>query len=288
MSTLGPVQQTPAAQRAALIAEIGKLGAFFRRDFLTAWSYRIGFLTALIGLLAQAFVFSFVSRMVDRNTLPTYGGTLPSYMAFVAIGIAVNSLLNVGIGRTMAAMRGEQLMGTLESLLVTPTSATTLQLGLVVYDLVEVPIKTAVFLGFSILLFDVRVVAAGVVPAVAALITFLPFVWGLGAASAAAVLVFRQATSLIGLAGYALGIASGAFFPLDLLPPWAASTARFNPVAITLTATREALLGGAGWNEVLPRIVWLVPISLGTLALGMLAFRLAARWERRAGTLGQY
>lgn len=278
----------PMEQRTAWVAEAGRLGAFFRRDLLTAWSYRIGFVTALIGLLAQAFLFSFVSRMVDPNMLPRFGAAAPSYMAFVAIGIAVNSLLNVGIGRTMSAMRGEQLMGTLESLLVTPTSGTTLQLGLVMYDLVEVPIKSALFLGFAILLFDVRVAASGVGPAIAVVIAFLPFVWGLGAASAAAVLVFRQATSLIGLGGYALGIASGAFFPVELLPAWAAPAARFNPVAITLAATREALLGGAGWDQILPRILVLAPMALLTLGLGMAAFQLAARMEQRAGTLGQY
>ena len=42
-------------------------------------------------------------------------------------------------------------MGTLESLLVTPTAAATVQLGSAVFDLVYMPLRTAVFLGFMVL-----------------------------------------------------------------------------------------------------------------------------------------
>ena len=45
--------------------ELRKLAAFVRRDFLVAWSYRLSFLTELLGLVAGALVFYFVGLMVD-------------------------------------------------------------------------------------------------------------------------------------------------------------------------------------------------------------------------------
>ena len=54
--------------------------------------------------------------------------------------------LHVGLVRVGTAVRGEQLMGTLESVLMTPTATGTIQLGSVVFDLIYVPLRTALFL----------------------------------------------------------------------------------------------------------------------------------------------
>ena len=268
--------------------EIGKLPAFLRRDFLIAWSYRAGFFLDIITLLAQAVLFYFVGLLVDPRRIPSFGGAPTGYMAFVAVGIALSSLLNIGMGRMTAAMRNEQLMGTLESLLATPTSPTTIQVGLVLYDLVYLPLRTGVFLTMIALVFGVDFHLRGVGPAVAIMVALLPFIWGLGAASAAAVIAFRHTSALIGLGGYVLGVLSGAYFPLTLLPPWAEALSRLNPIAAALRGLREALLGGTGWEPALAQITFLVPISLLTWVAGMAAFRLAEARERRAGTLGLY
>jgi ABC-2 type transport system permease protein len=274
--------------RSGLQGEIGRLAAFLRRDFLVAWSYRVPFIADLFALAAQAVVFYFVSRMVDPGAIPRFGGMQTSYMAFVAVGIALNTLLQIGIGQMAVALRGEQLMGTLASLMVTPTSAMTLQLGLVVYDLAYVPVRTAVFLVMIDVLFGVDFNLHGLGPAVAVLVAFMPFVWGLGAASAAAVLTLRRVPGVLGFGAALLGVASGAYFPLELLPSWLAAVARLNPVAIALHAAREALLGSGGWAQVGPSLLVLVPSAMLTLVAGSLAYHLALQRERRLGTLGLY
>src|SRR3989337_1161921 len=114
-------------------AELGKFSAFLRRDFLIAYSYRLSFFMDMAGLVAQAVMFYFVSLMVDPSRIPTFGGVRADYMAFVAVGIAVSTFLQIGLGHMAMAIRNEQLMGTLESLLVTPTSPMTIQLGTVAY-----------------------------------------------------------------------------------------------------------------------------------------------------------
>ncbi|MDR7519542.1 MAG: ABC transporter permease [Armatimonadota bacterium] len=271
-----------------MIAEIDKLRAFLRRDFLIALSYRVGFAADLVNLLAQAVLFYYVSLIVDPARMPSFGGTRAGYVAFVAVGIAVSALLHTGVAGMAHAIRGEQVTGTLESLLVTPTSAWTLQLGWVIYDLSYVPVRTAVFLTIVAVGFGVDFRLDGILPALALLVVFLPCVWGLGAASAAAVLTFRQVSGVIGLATAALSIASGAYFPLDLLPGWLAGAARVNPVALALGGAREALLGGGGWSAVAPYALMLAPFSAVSLILGSLAFQLALQRERRLGTLGLY
>ena len=67
--------------------------------------------------------------------------------------------------------------------------------------------------------------------------------------TAAAIVTFRRGTGVLGVIMSVLGLASGAFFPLALLPDWLQTLAEANPVAIAMEGTREALIGGAGWER---------------------------------------
>ena len=173
-----------APRRRGTLAEFAKLPAFLRRDLLTALSYRFGFVTGWIALGLQAVLFYFVGELVDPGALPSYGGHDVTYLEFAIIGIALGGFTALALGRISAGIRNEQLMGTLESLLVTPTSPNTIQIGTVLYDLVYVPVRTALFLVFTTLVFGLDLRAAGLPPALLVLMAFIPFVWGLGVANA--------------------------------------------------------------------------------------------------------
>ena len=148
------------------LSEAGKLSAFLRRDFLEAWSYRAAFLTDAINLALQALLFYYIGQIVDPGALPTYGGGQISYFEFVLVGHrAFDGGRQWACSAPLRAFRNEQLMGTLEVLLMTPTTAATIQLGSVVYDLVYVPLRTALFFLAVTLAADVEINAGGILPA---------------------------------------------------------------------------------------------------------------------------
>jgi ABC-2 type transport system permease protein len=268
--------------------ELAKLPAFVRRDFLIAWSYRVAFLGDIVGLVFGLIVFYFVGKMVDPSTVPSYAGDRPTYLEWVVVGVAMGAFISLGLGRVMAAIRSEQMTGTLESLLMTPTATTTIQIGSAVYDLAYVPLRTAVFLVVATLLFGLDYDAGGVLRATIILVAFIPFVWGLGVLSAAGVLTLRRGAGLVGLGTALLTLASGAYFPVELLPDWIEETAKYNPIAVTLEGMRETLIGGAGWDEVWSDVAVVLPAAVLALAVGIGAFKLALRRERRKGTMGLY
>lgn len=269
-------------------AELGKLSAFLRRDFLIAWSYRAAFFSDAAALLLQAVSFYFIGLMVNPDVIPSYGGREASYMEFVAVGIALGVFMQLGLGRVAAAIRNEQLTGTLESLLMTPTTTATIQLGSVVYESIYIPVRTAIFFLVVGLTFGLYFDPSGFLPALLVLLVFIPFVWGLGIASAAATLTFKRGGGGIGFGVAVMTLFSGAYFPLELLPGWIAVTAEANPLALAIGAMRNALLGGTGWTGVGPALLVLVPFSALSLGGGILAFRVALRRERRRGSLGLY
>lgn len=273
---------------AAFRSELRKLPAFVRRDFLVAWSYRLPFVGEWVGLAISAFMFYFVGLMVDPSKLPTFGGQEVTYMEFVAVGIAISAFIQLALGRVATSMSEEQVTGTLESLLMTPTSPATIQVGSVVYDLIYIPIRTAVFLGVIAVAFGLGLDPSGLLPATVVLLVFIPFVWGLGVASAGTTLTFRRGSGFIGLGSTILVLFSGAFYPLDLLPEWVEKVAQLNPITIAVDGMREPLLGGTGWEGVGTAVLILIPLSALSLLGGILVFRAALRRERRQGTLGLY
>jgi ABC-2 type transport system permease protein len=272
----------------AFAAELAKLPAFVRRDFLVAWSYRMAFFSDFVALGTQMIVFAFIGRLVSEDQLPAYGGAPTTYVEFVAIGLVVNLFVQIALTRTATAIRTEQMIGTLEALLMTPTATATVQVGSAVFDLVYVPIRTAIFLGFLAVIVGLDLHASGVAPSALILLTFIPFVWGLGLGAAGAILTFRRGDGGIMLGATLLGLLSGAFFPLVLLPDWIEAVAEYNPLAIAIDGMRHALLGGAGWSEVGEKVALLVPMSVVSIVGGALVFKLALDRERRRGTLGVY
>jgi ABC-2 type transport system permease protein len=281
--------QAVPLRRPVLVAwEIRKLAAFVRRDLLVALSYRGAFVMDIVNLGTQAVMFWFIGELVDPAKLPSYGGTKTSYMEFVAIGMVLSLVIALLLQRVATAVRQEQMIGTLESLLVTPTATATVQVGSAAFDLLYVPIRAAIFLLIIAIGFGLDFNSDGVLPALAVMIAFVPFVWGLGLLSAAAMLTFRRGGGGVVIGATILGLLSGAYFPLDLLPSWLGAIASVNPVAIAIDGVRQALLGDGGWASLHPEVLLLLPMAAASLTAGIVAFRLALARERRNGTLGLY
>jgi ABC-2 type transport system permease protein len=271
-----------------LVAEARKVPAFMRRDLLVLLSYRAAFAGDLFYIGVQAIMFGFVAELIDDSKLPSYGGVPASYFDFVMIGVIITTVSTVLLQRVAMAVRQEQMIGTLEALLVTPTSATTVQLGSVAFDLVFVPIRMTLLLAAVAVTLGLGYELSGVLPSLVLLAGLVPFVWGLGLITAAAIVTFRRGTGPLGVIMSVLGLASGAFFPLTLLPDWIQTLAEANPVAIAMEGTREALIGGAGWDALGSELIVLVVLSGAALFAGVMAFRAALAREHRRGTLGLY
>jgi ABC-2 type transport system permease protein len=268
--------------------ELRKLSAFVRRDFLVQWSYRVSFLTSFVGLFGGALIFYFVGKMVDPAAIPTVDGKHVSYLEFAVIGMTLGGFVHLGLERVSAALRNEQLMGTLESLLTTPTSSQTIQVGSILFDLIFIPLRMCLLLLMLGLVFGLGLDVGGVPQALVLLAFFMPFVWGLGILAAAITLTFRRGAGVVGLATGALTLFSGLYFPLTLLPNWLETVSAANPLAIAATGLREALLGSTGWSSIGGDILILTPLSIVSILVGALAFKLALTRERRLGTLGAY
>ena len=178
--------------------------------------------------------------MVGRTTFPSTGASRRRTSHSPRSACAVGVYLQFALTRMSSAIRQEQVQGTLEAMLSTPTAPGTVQLGLVVFDLLYVPVRTFVFLGVMTLVFDLGLDPAGILPALACLVALTPFVWGLGVLGAATILVVRRGTGIAALVGGLVALASGAYVPVDVLPQWVEELAAWNPIAVALDGMRSS------------------------------------------------
>ena len=102
------------------------------------------FVTDWVGLLIQAVTFSFIGHLVHPTRCPRRGRPVATCSSRSSGSRSPDSCR----WRSARGRRDPQRadIGTHESLLVTPTSTKTMQLGSVLYDLIFIPIRTALFL----------------------------------------------------------------------------------------------------------------------------------------------
>ena len=171
---------------------------------------------------------------------------------------------------------------------MTPTSPATVQIGSVVYDLVYVPVRTAVFLLLVALIFDADFHLAGALPATVLLLLFVPIIWGFGVAAAGVTLTFKRGGGLVAFAGTLLLFGSGTHFPLELLPQWVESLAAVEPPRDRGRGDARGAAGNGAWDTLAGDVAGLIPMAAASLAFGAIVFKLALRREKRLGTLGLY
>jgi len=268
-------------------ARAGVLRAFLRRDFREAASYKLSFVSSIAGILLSSATFFFVAKLVPRGA-PSLGPFGGDYFSFAVVGVAFAGLLGMFQEGLSSVVRGAQLSGTLEALLVTPVPVPVVLFGSSLYPLLFQAARTAVHLGVAAALFGLafgRVNVPGVL-AVGAL-TVVCFL-SVGVLSASFILVYKTGNPFGWLLGTVSGLFGGVVFPVALLPPWLRWVSSLLPVTYALDGMRKSLLASAPFAAVLPDIAALAAFAAVLMPASLLAFRLAVRKAKRDGTLAHF
>ena len=98
-------------------------------------------------------------------------------------------------------------------------------------------------------------------------------------------IVFKQSSAFIGIVTQGIGLLSGVFFPVSLLPEPLRVLGEAIPVTWALNVLRETLLLG---EIPIARVLVLLTSSVAALPVAFLLFNLAVRRARQDGSLAQY
>jgi ABC-2 type transport system permease protein len=257
--------------------------AIFIRDARLAVSYRLSFALQWLGVAAGAVTLWFTGRLVAPSAEFGPSGT---YFAYALVNVAFLQLESAALTGCERVIRNDQVYGTLETILATPTSLAVVAIGSTAWAFAFAFIQIACYLGFGALLglrlehVQPLVLGAFVLLAVGATVP-------LGIASAATVMVFKQGAPLQFLFARLTPILAGVLFPIALLPGWLQGVSWFLPMTHVLGGIRGAV-NGVPFAQLLPDAVWLAAAACALLPIALVAFRVAVARAKFDGTLGHY
>jgi ABC-2 type transport system permease protein len=263
------------------------LGAFVRRDWMVARSYRLQFALQLVSMLFQLMMFFYLARIVSSSDFAEASEVSGNYFAFVVLGLALFNFLSTALTAVSSSLGHEQLTGSLEALLTTPPPGVLLIVATSSYAFIRGAIHMVLYISMAVILFGLRFDPSVLswLAAVVALIASVLMFGALGIVVAAFTLVFKRATAFLGLLTTGIGVLGGVYFPVSVLPGPLRLLAEILPVTWALSTVRQALLDG---TVDLPRLGMLVLATALLLPATIWVLGQAIRRARQDGSLAQY
>lgn len=261
--------------------------AFFMRDFRIAWSYRFSFFFQNATLLFSVLTLRFVSDVLgdaDVASLNQYGG---DYFSFVLLGAGI-SILAYPVTKSFAAgVRGAQVTGTFEAMLMTRTSGATVVVCSALYALTAACLQMLLMWVIGGLLFgaDFRLAQ---LPLVFLVVTMtMAVLGGIGLLAAAFVIAFKQSEPLTSAFVAASMLISGIMYPTSVLPGWLEKVSPLLPLTHSADLLRFTFLDGADAGQAGVHFAALAAFC-ALLPLGVVALNMSLNYARRTGSLSQY
>ncbi len=265
-----------------------QIGQLFRRDLLTARTYRVAFLFDTVNALFGAASFYFLSRFVASDKLSSSLPAGTSYFAFALIGIAFFDYLTAGLNAFDTSINDARRYRTLEALLVTEASLPVILAGSAIYPFVLTSLRTAVYLVWGVILFHLPLGSADWPGALLILLFSILAFTGLGIISASYQMLFKRGNPAKWIFLGVSGLLGGMMYPVRILPPALRMLARLIPLTYSLEGMRAALLGGVGIGRLWPQIAALGIFALVLLPLSLVVFAWALRRTKINGTLTHF
>jgi ABC-2 type transport system permease protein len=268
-----------------MIRQLFKAFAFLKRDFLSEISYRLAFFMQVAGILLSLLAFYYLTKMIDPNAAGL-NGIRP--FDWLMIGLAFQFYFSTALYAFSAKIRNEQVLGTLEAMLVSPTPTSVVIFASAAWDFTYGGIRVLIYLLFATLVFGVQLHVNSFAALALGIILTLLSSAGLGILSASFILYFKRGNPINFLLSGATTLFGTVFFPVEQLPEFVRPVSDFLPVTWSLRIVRGALLQGKSFAELQKELLALAILTAILLPLGLYLSRFAIRRAKREGTLVQY
>ncbi len=262
-----------------------KLTAFLKRDLIENLSYKTQFVFDAAATLTQIFIFFYIAKLVTQSELPALEAYRGGFFSFVLLGITLAAYHSAALETFARGIYREQGAGTLEAIVLSPTSLQTVVLSGSLWSSLFITLRLFIYLSIGFIFFQAEFSKINFFSAAVTLFLSLLSLSGLGMISAGLVLILKRADPLSYLLNGLSRLISGVYFPASLLPAGVKFLSLLLPLTYSLEAMRKSVLLGAG-----PETLWREWLMLGVFSVlfipaGVVFFHSALNKVRRDGTL---
>ncbi|HEX4825146.1 MAG TPA: ABC transporter permease [Candidatus Polarisedimenticolaceae bacterium] len=262
-----------------------KLWAFLVRDFLSDVSYRFAFVLQLGGMLFAVCGFYFFSKMVNPAT-EGLDGIEP--FPWLLVGVAFQIYFSTALSAFSDKVRSEQVLGTLEAMLVSPTPTSVVIFSSTAYEFTWGALRLVIYLLSAVFIFGVHLDVKSPLALACGIVLTLLSSAGIGMLSASFILYFKRGDPVNFILSMGTMFFGNVFFPSKLLPDSVRAISAWLPMSWSLKVVRGALLKGASFSEVSGELGRLAVLTAILVPLGLFGARIAIRRAKREGSLVQY
>ena len=267
---------------------MNKAIAFLKKDFLTESSYNLSFLFNIFGILVSAVSYFFIDKLFGSRMVPHLEEFGVNYFSYVLLSMAFFGYVGVGMGSFSERVRAEQVQGTLEAVLLTPTRISTILFSLTLWNLILATFDLFIYTVLAVFVFKISFANINLVStSVIFVLTMLSFS-ALGIISASFVMVFKRGNPLGWILASLEGLLGGVYFPVTIMPAWLQFLANLFPITYAIRAIQLAVYKGYTLPQLWKEVAFLLLFSAALLPFSLISFKYSIRKARRDGTLGQY
>ena len=220
---------------------VGDVWVNFKRWNLKAVRNPFVLVVSLVQPIIFLMLFTEVFGTVAGSAV-NRGGSAISYETYLVPAIAIQVALAAAITSGVGLVNDIE-NGMFEKVLVTPMNRTAIFVGKTAAEVFRIAVQIAIILGLGVLLgAEIATGLVGVVGIIAVGIVFS--LWFVAFSNTLAILTRDQESTIIGanLLQFPLLFLSSAFLPLEALPGWIQTFARFNPVTYGVDAARSLMI----------------------------------------------
>jgi len=267
---------------------MNKMIAFLIRDLRNIISYRLRFFMQLAGIFVPLVFIFFIGKTFQGAfslQLERYGN---DYFSFAMLGMALSTFVSTGLYSFSGQIRNAQVQGTLEALLMTPSSVYTILIGNSLWSFIQSFMESIFYIIMSIIILKLTVSFQQILFVFAILVLTFGAFLSIGLVSASFTMVFKQGNpinALFGASSYFLG---GILFPVEVLPSWLGWISKILPMTHASKLIREVLLVGPGDQQITVALLYLILVIGLVGPFSLFIFNIALKRAKKDGSLVQY
>jgi len=265
-----------------------KMFAFIKKDFLMAKSYKLMFILNWGGIVTSTLTFYFISKLFGDRLHPYMAEYGTEYFPFVIIGIAFSTYLFTALNSFSNNLSIEQMTGTLEVLLLTPTRIRELILGMSLWDFIFASSRVFGYLLIGVLFLGLDLSKINIFASLTVLAFTVISFSGLGIITASIIMVLKKGSPVTWFVSTFSSLFGGAYFPIEILPAPLQRISYLLPITYSLRSLRYTILKGYSLWEIKADLLVLIIYSAILIPVSILCFKAALKRAKIKGSLAHY
>jgi len=271
-----------------MLNEVRKIGVFIKRDFRVYFTYKLAVSMAFLSILFNFLYMVLFGSMFAAGAIPAldaYGGDFVSYILVGSVGWG---LMWSVMSQTAESLRTEMELGTLESIIMTPTSIYTMIIAYTLFGSFFGMLSIVGLVLVGIGLFGINIFATASVFTLIIFILSLILMTGFGMILGGLTIWIKNIGQTAPLIQSVAMFFCGVYFPIAVLPESMQVVAKFVPFYWSIEGLRKSLIPETQTSELINITLILVVLSIIFVIIGAFALHRGLKKAKKDGSLAFY